>query len=350
MLVIWKCYIGKDELEKGYDYMIKPKSKYTIITTINDITEGINEFAKNNERKLLIVSDKKTPQIIPKKSNIKILDVKWQERANYDFIKVCPYNHYSRKNIGYIYAIKCGASEIFDTDDDNIPYQNWHDNFNLSGRSYDVVVSPKYTNVYSIFTDKSIWPRGFPLRKIGSRDKIKFGELKREASIIQGLADEDPDVDAIYRLLFKDKVLFDKRKPVLLDAGVYCPINSQNTLWLKDAFIYLYLPISVSFRFTDILRGYIAQRGIWEINKNIAFVSPTVFQKRNFHDLMKDFADEIECYLNIDKVISILDSVSLTGDPQNDIKAIYQELYKSNIVKEIELTALDAWIKDVTAK
>ena len=32
--------------------VIMPKSKYTIITTINDITEGINEFAKNNEKTL----------------------------------------------------------------------------------------------------------------------------------------------------------------------------------------------------------------------------------------------------------------------------------------------------------
>jgi len=322
--------------------------KFIVITTINNITEGINKFSKENKWSLLLVSDKKTPKIVSKESNIKVLDIIWQEKINYNFTKYCPYNHYSIKNIGYLYAIKKSASEILDTDDDNIPYENWYDNFNLTENKYDVVVSPKYANVYNLFTAKHIWPRGFPLDKIKNKEKIQFGRSQeKQVAIIQGLADEDPDVDAIYRMIDGEIVHFNKRDAVILNSSVYCPFNSQNTLWFKEAFVYLYLPVSVTFRFTDILRGYIAQRGIWELNRNLAFVSSSVYQKRNEHDLMKDFFSEIECYLNVKKVVSILDSLSLTGIPTNDIRTIYEELCRNGIVQEVELKALEAWIKDI---
>lgn len=322
--------------------------KVIVITTINNITEGINKFSRESEWSLLLVSDKRTPKIVSKESNIKVLDITWQEKINYNFTKYCPYNHYSRKNIGYVYAILNGATEILDTDDDNIPYDNWYDYFNITEEKYDVVVGPNYINIYSLFTDKHIWPRGFPLDEIKNQEKIQFGvSQEKQVAIIQGLADKDPDVDAIYRMINGEVIYFSKRTPVILNNDVYCPFNSQNTLWFKEAFVYLYLPVSVTFRFTDILRGYIAQRGIWELNRNLAFVSSSVYQKRNEHDLMKDFFSEIECYLNVKKVVSILDSLSLTGSPPNDIRTIYEELYNNNIVQEVELKALEAWIKDI---
>ncbi|VDM75263.1 unnamed protein product [Strongylus vulgaris] len=37
-------------------------------------------------------------------------------------LSVSPENSYTRKNIGYLYAIKNGAKWIYDTDDDNKPY------------------------------------------------------------------------------------------------------------------------------------------------------------------------------------------------------------------------------------
>ena len=323
-------------------------NNYIIITTINRYTEAIIKFSENRNWDVIIVSDKKTPPLRNKKG-IKVLDVKWQHRNKYDYTAVCPYNHYSRKNIGYIYAIASGAEKILDTDDDNIPYSNWEKSFERAEEKSETIIGPKYVNVYGLFTKKKVWPRGFPLNRINKNDKIRFRKKDdKEIAIIQGLANDDPDVDAIYRLVDGEKVQFRKRNPVVLNDNVYCPINSQNTLWHKEAFVYLYLPISVSFRFTDILRGYIAQKGIWAINRNLAFIEPTVFQKRNEHDLMKDFNDEIECYVNVERVVNILDRITLTGKPRVDIKSIYHELFKNKIVKRSELAALDAWIKDIS--
>ena len=36
------------------------------------------------------------------------------------FVDHLPWNHFGRKNIGYLYAISMGAKTIFDFDDDNM--------------------------------------------------------------------------------------------------------------------------------------------------------------------------------------------------------------------------------------
>ena len=322
--------------------------KVIVVTTVNGITEGMERFSKSENWELVIVSDRKTPVITGKGDFTSILDIIWQESTNYMFTPLCPYNHYARKNIGYIYAIRNGAEEILDTDDDNIPYDNWYNSFLLTDHKYEVISGTKFANVYTLFTDQYVWPRGFPLTHLRSREKLMLELLdKKDIGVIQGLADKEADVDSIYRLVIGEDVRFKERNPVILDQGVYCPINSQNTLWLKDAFLYLYLPVTVSFRFTDILRGYIAQRGLWSMDKHVAHISPTVFQIRNAHNLMNDFAQEIDVFLNVEKVISIIHDIELEGDPVHDIKSMYTKLFQHHVVGKDELSALDAWINDL---
>ena len=48
------------------------------------------------------------------------LDPKTQEGLAYATALELPWNHFSRKNIGYLYAIQQGARVIYDTDDDNL--------------------------------------------------------------------------------------------------------------------------------------------------------------------------------------------------------------------------------------
>ena len=52
--------------------------------------------------------------------NVEFLSVDQQEMLFGQF-KI-PYNSYTRKNLGYLYAIMKGAEWIYDTDDDNKPY------------------------------------------------------------------------------------------------------------------------------------------------------------------------------------------------------------------------------------
>ena len=298
----------------------------------------------------IVVGDKKTPSAQAfDHPNITFIPYDEQKALGFQIEERLPVNHYSRKNLGYLYAIKHGATVIAESDDDNIPYDHWGDTIPpaFSIKAYDTIQSPRFCNVYKLMSDETIWPRGFPLDFINKRQDIQY---KRETfdkiCIWQGLADRDPDVDAIYRLIFKnDQIVFARPEhPLVLGQNVYCPFNSQNTVWAQMAFIYLYLPCFVSFRFTDILRGYVAQKGIWALNGRLGFDGATVYQERNRHDLMKDFRDEIECYLNVNGVVSALDLCELTGDPFSDIVDIYSTLNRYDFVQAREVECVRSWV------
>lgn len=319
--------------------------KYIVITTINEKTKALSEFEKIDDWHLIIVGDKKSKPI-ENSQNLTFLSVEDQKKLGFSVVEHLPYNHYTRKNIGYLYAIREGAEVIYDTDDDNLPYPYWKlENFqcgNIIESEYDFV------NIYRHFSNEKIWPRGFPLDLINAKDKIEVTSSKPlKVGIWQGLADLDPDVDAIYRLVFNQPVTFERKDSVILPEGKYCPFNSQNTFWAKEAFPFLYLPATTSFRFTDILRGYIAQRLLWAGGMHLGFHEATVFQERNVHDFMKDFRDEIECYLNTRPAIESFARLKLTNEPLGNFRIAYQQLHLDGLISADEISIVEAWLTDL---
>lgn len=220
-----------------------------------------------------------------------------------DLIK---FRSYARKNIGFLYAVEHGAKIIYETDDDNSPTKKeigFDQGLALTYLQYEPEKSNRVMNPYAHFGQSTIWPRGYPLDKIGVKNTFKYRQCAgKRAYVQQGVVDGDPDVDAIYRLTRKnaDKdliVYFDKTsKPVLLPRGVMSPYNSQNTLHIYDAFWGLVLPQTVAFRVCDIWRGYWAQRLLWELGGSLTFFPPNAFTYRNAHSFLDDFIDERELY------------------------------------------------------
>ena len=322
------------------------RSKFIVITTIHGKTDAIRSFEKKDGWHIVLVGDQKTPSINSSR-NLTFLSVNDQEKLGYDFIKYCPYNHYARKNIGYLYAIQQGAEIIYDTDDDNWPTENWGlDNFSCE-RQY--VTTQKFVNIYRHFTDNFIWPRGYPLDEIHNQSENRV--ITRDIASIgvwQGLVDLEPDVDAIYRLVIKESIRFARNKPIFLGENVYCPFNSQNTYWHKDAFPYLYLPAMTSFRFTDILRGYIAQKLMWSQNLYLGFYPADVYQKRNSHNLLTDFRQEIESYLNVKPIVNIINELQLKNSPIENLKKAYSSLVSAGFCIDSEIILCQAWLNDLT--
>lgn len=236
---------------------------------------------------------------------------------------------------------------IAESDDDNIPYANWKLYFDDSKVN---ITSPNlgFTNIYSYFTDEYIWPRGLPLDEIANKPVYKkTGQSQNKIGVFQGLADIDPDVDAIYRLVINKYVTFDKKLPLILDENTIAPINSQNTMFIQKFFCLMYLPSYVSFRFIDILRGLIAQPIMWLYGYKTAFLSSTVFQERNYHDLMTDFRQEIECYIYPKQIINeVSEVINSKYTVSENLIASYRKLVEIGICKQKEITLLDAWIKD----
>src|SRR6185369_482513 len=226
-----------------------------VVTTINNPTKAIEQLYERFGDNLIIAGDKKTPADWSYKNVSPIPDL----------IKLySPNNHYAKKNIGYLSAIEKGATVIYDTDDDNIPNDNW------AIREYECIAeginSGDWTNILKKFSDEFIWPRGFPLAKtsidVGFLDNIA---IKRKSSIQQGLADGDADVDAIWRISLGKQVTFSKQQSISLYPYSWCPFNSQSTWWFPKAYPLMYLPVYASFRMTDIWRSFVAQRCLWEI-------------------------------------------------------------------------------------
>lgn len=321
--------------------------KYIVITTINLKSEGVARFESFDDWKIILVGDKKS-QPIKSSKNLIFLSIEDQRGLGYKFFELCPYNHYTRKNLGYLYAIEQGAEVIYDTDDDNIPYEHW--SFPKFVCSSQYLSNQRFVNVYKYFSNEFIWPRGYPLDEIHSEASSHVIETESvDVGVWQGLADDDPDVDALYRLIISPSVKsvrFERKEPIFLNRKQYCPFNSQNTLWNKRLFPLLYLPATVSFRFTDILRGYLAQRCMLEKELYLGFCSPTVYQRRNKHNLMKDFKNEIECYINAKSIVNLIDSIDLNQNLCDSLLKLYSKLALSGYVKESEVTILKAWIED----
>ena len=313
-------------------------NNFCVVTTINPPTKSIEVLYKKFGENLIIVGDKKTPEdwncngIIPQPDN----------NSHY-----APYNHYARKNLGYLAAIKNGAGLIYDSDDDNTPNKHWEIRRNYTFSNKTTVEG--WYNPYKEFTKEHIWPRGFSLRHLNIYTPIDLRSLKT-SSIQQGMADGEPDVDAIWRLVFNKRLTFEKEANIFLNRNTWCPFNSQSTWWFPKAYPLMYLPIYASFRMTDIWRSFVAQRCLWEIGEGVTFHSPSeVFQDRNEHDLLKDFELEVDGYLKNDLIVDVLSGLELKQGEDfvcDNLFKCYQALVEENILPYHELTSLEQWITD----
>jgi hypothetical protein len=267
---------------------------------------------------------------------------------------ILPTRHYARKNLGYLLAMQAGAPCIYETDDDNAPSPHWKP-LPLETQAQEARAA-RWLNVYRLFTDKLIWPRGFPLNKItdpATWQGARKGALRPvQSPIQQGLADLSPDVDAVWRLVLDHEFAFERAASVSLPRGTWCPWNSQNTWWWPEAYVLMYLPSTCSFRMTDIWRSFIAQRCLWEMGYEIIFHPADVIQQRNVHNLMRDFNDEISGYQRNDELVDVLESLTLSGGVAaagDNMLRCYEALTAKGFFAESELPLVRAWISDVAS-
>lgn len=325
--------------------------EWIVITSIAAPTLAVRRFAALPNRRLIVVGDRKTP---PNWSHPGV-DYYSLERQSAEFPRLSraiPENHYARKLVGYAAAIRAGAKVIYDSDDDNIPARRWE--FPAPRGRFPVIRGRGWVNIYRRYSTRRLWPRGFPLGRImDSLSEPLSNDTERSARIgvWQGLVHGDTDVDAIYRLVLNRPVRFRHRGPLVLDRGVVCPFNSQNTCFQRPAFPLLFLPATVTFRFTDILRGLVAQPVLWAAGLRLGFCDANATQIRNPHNLEKDFQQEVPMYLNAEKSLEIAQS---TAEPSRSIadnlSETYAALRRAEIVTDQELNLLNCWLLEIEPK
>lgn len=327
-------------------------SRTVIVTTIQSPTEALRHFSRLKGWRLLVVGDRKTPAdwSLP---GADFLSAEDQQALAYRTPRSLPWNHYARKTAGYLAAIASGAQRILDSDDDNRPVTDG--SLPAFDAAYPCTAENLgFVNLYPLFSDPTCpaWPRGFPLDRIRDAAARPAAEQLREASvrvgIWQGLVDGEPDVDAIYRLTRNRPVRFRSRPPVVLGAGTLSPFNSQNTVFRRETFPLLYLPAFVPFRYTDILRGWVAQPILWAAGYRLGFTAATVVQERNPHDLMADFASEIPGYLQAAKVTACVQEVVRADRGMlANLEAAYLALHRRGLVSAEECRLVAHWRADL---
>lgn len=325
-----------------------------IVTTINRPSPALKMIARDcPDWSLIVVGDRKTPSDWSLDGAF-YLSIRDQEGSGGEFARQSPLDHYCRKNVGYLHAMREGAQVIAETDDDNLPYRSFLRDVGrmVSGRR---VIGEGWRNVYRHFTEARIWPRGFPLELITASltERLALGPLAHfDCPVQQFLADGDPDVDAIYRLTTEGEVVFDANaNAVVLGPGAFCPFNSQNTIWWPEAFPLLYLPNFVSFRMTDIWRSFVAQVCLYAIDKHLAFRAATVRQERNAHSLLRDFEQEVPGYLHNERILGVLQGLTLSGgsdDTGGNLWLCYKALISEGLVPVEELRLVELWLDELS--
>jgi hypothetical protein len=331
------------------------KEKCVIITTINEPSETVLKHINNPEYDVIIVGDKKTPDSY-KNLNCIYLDVPSQKRLFPELSEMIPYNHYCRKNLGYLYAIKKGYKIIYETDDDNVPYDNFDNVLKFDNLTMITETDNHWINIFKYFTNNAyIWPRGYPLSLLKKPTTFMIENTNKHPAIINGLIENDPDVDALFRIICNHQhtIQWEKNKRIMINNKNMCAFNTQNTFWLNpELFMCLLIPCSVSFRYCDILRGIINNIILKKTDNYMMYTSPNVVQNRNEHNLINDFKSEYEMYIHNEKILEYIENnTNNIENNTNNIEnvkdlllTIYNNLFINNVITHNDLTILNKWI------
>ena len=301
---------------------------YIATTTINHPTQALKKFAQNNNCKVIVALDKKSKPF--KLKNTIVLTTDYQEKKWPKLSRLIDWNCIQRRNFAILEAFERGAEIVALIDDDNIPYKNWFKGIYLYKkiRSKLVGINKKVFDPVGFTNHKNLWHRGYPLELINKR-KYKIKGTKLITPDIQAnFWDGDPDVDAITRFIFAPECKF-QRKYFPFHSNRISPFNSQNTLIkrkvVKDYFLFPHVG-----RMDDIWASYYVTSKKYKV----VYGEPTVYQKRNVHNYLTDFKNEIVGY-------------------NNNLKLIY-DLYKNseniyNYLPKNSAKAFDEW-KNIISK
>ena len=291
------------------------------------------------------------------------LSIYKQKKLDYNINKYLEVNSYSRKNIGYLYAIHHGAKEIYEIEENmNISSLNSDIIFNNTPICYGLRNDSRMINPYSYFGEEHLWPRGFIINDIGKGYNNKFysiksNQLRLKPLIFQGIINGNPDLDSIFFLSKIEKELkynFNLNKynhnPILYFPGNYVPLNSKNTRYLYPIFPFLALPTTINVKISDILRGYILQLFCWGYNGvAIYHLTSAYLNKIRTLDDDSDFLNEKNLFYKQDSFLKALNIVNCINfnDPLKIYIKLLTILVKEGFLGEKDLLMYNAYLQDL---
>jgi hypothetical protein len=273
--------------------------KFIVTTTVNKPTLAIMKYLLFKDWYLIVVGDLKTPhkeyrKLEKKFNNFQYLDPEYQEKKYKKISDLIGWNCVQRRNIGFLEAYNLGAEIIATVDDDNIPYDFWGKEVYVNKEIYvDLyATSNPVFDPLSVTEYNYLWHRGFPIQLLDKKNNVRYKrKVKIKVSIQADLWDGDPDIDAIARIVYRPEVKFKNiKKP--FTSNKISPFNSQNTFLSREVIPY-YACLPGIGRMDDIWGSYILQK---YFPNSVIYNKPSVYQKRNVHDLAKDLEKELLGY------------------------------------------------------
>ena len=358
--------------------------QWAVMTTIFDVSVAVRRQVKLRGWCLVVVFDKRSPKTyetgwMAGEGNDAVVYLRPDDHTNIpnikSFVDALPWNHFGRKNIGYLYSIMHGAKVIWDFDDDNA-LKFWIPGAappgapsideaipESEGQSIDVLEPKDHSwptyNPYPALGAPTLpsWPRGLPPDDIKVPDcsntplqtvNLKAGSI----GVLQSLADYQPDVDAIFRLTMPVPFFFSRpkeNKHLMIPRGHFTPYNAQATLHFKAGFFGLFLPITVSGRVTDIWRSYIAQRLFWDVGLQLGFIArPLVVQDRNMHSNIGDLGSEWDIYIKSKQMLEFLGEWKGKGRTIVErTEELWVALYERQYVELHDVELVQLWLQSL---
>ncbi|KAK4379704.1 hypothetical protein RND71_001566 [Anisodus tanguticus] len=343
-------------------------SEQWIVVSVSDYpSSSLQSLVRLKGWQVLAIGNSRTPKDWNLKGAI-YLSLEQQASLGFRLVDFLPYDSCVRKSVGYLFAIQHGAKRIFDADDRGEVIGGdlgKHFDLELDGGAakqqkilqYSLEIENKtVVNPYIHFGQRSVWPRGLPLESVGF---VNHEEFYTEVSggrqyIQQGISNGLPDVDSVFYSTRKVgseplDIIFDEHAPkVALPQNLMVPINSFNTLFHYNAFWSLMLPVSVSTMASDVLRGYWAQRMLWEIGGFVVVYPPTIHRDDKVEAY--HFSEEKDLHVNVGRLIRFL--VSWRSEKQKlseKILELSHSMALEGFWSENDVKFTAAWLQDLAA-
>jgi hypothetical protein len=374
----WKTMVSKyyKKGNKAATTTTKTCTRWAVVTTIFEPNEAISGVAGLEGWCMVIVADNKTPLDYLKQGkglvgNDSVFFFSVQEQKQWlnmpgemgAFYRGVPYNHFARKNLGFLYAILRGAEFIYDFDDDNFINKDSAGNLLPLISNEAQIENVRLVSLETLnfnhhplmgATVPGSWPRGFPLESI--QDTKTHGTVvssgntvpMTKVGVIQFCANNNPDIDAVHRLVLPLPMNYREEPestPVLVPTNTFVPYNAQATLHTKDSLWATLLPTTVKGRVSDIWRSYFAECLFRDLDLGVVFFPPRITQYRNAHSLIGDMNAEGDLYFKAERLSEFVSKwkSSLPTVPAR-MEALWIDLYERGYMEEDDVKMVQLWL------
>lgn len=222
-----------------------------------------------------------------------------------------PYDSDNRRNVGFLMALDAGVDFVISIDDDNYCLETEdfvaaHAMVCQEHQGEMVSADSGWFNLCDLLEfDRPgpVYPRGFPYYARHRDNGVRRTSGAAPIHLNAGLWLTAPDVDGISWLVNPLWSRSFQGNSVVLDRGVWTPLNTQNTALRAEALpAYYYIRMNYPLlgglpidRYGDILSGYFIQACAHHLGGVMRVGTPLADHRRHSHNFLTDALREMAC-------------------------------------------------------